>query len=147
MSYNSDFQRQFIERSLDLVRTYSGEFDATNLINCLLGLLIIPHEVCFENIPTTSLSDFGIGADCVTEYGNGAKGMPRSAESYNTRLLVADLRHAIAHFHVTPLPHQGQVQEFEFKNVRSGFAAVLTIGQLRTLVSKMADALYALKDV
>jgi hypothetical protein len=47
MSYNSDFQKEFIERSLGLINSYAGNFDVTNLINCLLGLLVVPHAVCF----------------------------------------------------------------------------------------------------
>lgn len=44
MSYLSDFERSFSEHTLAVVEAYSGEYDATLLINCLLGLLVVPKE-------------------------------------------------------------------------------------------------------
>ena len=34
MSYNTDFDRAFMERSLSLIKEYKGPFDATLLLNC-----------------------------------------------------------------------------------------------------------------
>jgi hypothetical protein len=58
VSYNSDFQKDFIERSLLLVKEYKGPHDATILLNCLLGLIIVPDAKCFEAIPSDPLEDF-----------------------------------------------------------------------------------------
>jgi hypothetical protein len=51
MSFNSDFERAFMDRSLLLVKEYNGPYDATILLNCLLGLLIVPKEGCLSAIP------------------------------------------------------------------------------------------------
>ena len=56
MSYNSNFERAFIERSLALVQEYKGPFDATLLLNCLLGLLVVPKKSCLAAIPLAPLS-------------------------------------------------------------------------------------------
>ena len=57
MSYNSDFERAFIERSLTLVQEYRGPFDATLLLNCLLGLLVVPKESCLAAIPQVPITE------------------------------------------------------------------------------------------
>jgi hypothetical protein len=57
VSYNSDFERAFIERSLALVQQYSGPYDAALLLNCLLGLLVVPKESCLAAIPETPIAD------------------------------------------------------------------------------------------
>ena len=48
--------RAFMERTLKLVRGYEGKFEATHLINCLLGLLIVPSKTMFTGIPDEPLS-------------------------------------------------------------------------------------------
>ncbi len=57
----------FISRTMQLLNQYqtsiigkvpkSEEFEVTLLINCLLGLLIVPNEQCYNKIP---LKDFYI---------------------------------------------------------------------------------------
>ena len=44
MSYLSDFERSFSDHTLQLVRGYEGPFDATLMVNCLLGLLVVPKD-------------------------------------------------------------------------------------------------------
>jgi hypothetical protein len=46
-----DFERDFMRRTLELVREYQGPYDATFLLNCLLGLLIVPAERSLDEIP------------------------------------------------------------------------------------------------
>ena len=49
--------------TLEIVQRYGGEYDATLLLNCLLGLLIVPKEACFESIsedPISDLAEWGI---------------------------------------------------------------------------------------
>ena len=39
-----DFNVEFIVRTKDILLKYNGDFENTNLINCTLGLLILPYE-------------------------------------------------------------------------------------------------------
>jgi hypothetical protein len=41
MENAQQFERDFMRRTLELVRSYRGPYDATDLLNCLLGLLIV----------------------------------------------------------------------------------------------------------
>jgi len=61
MEYDNEFTYSFMNRTIRLIDGYDGPWNATLLVNCLLGLLIIPHKDFLEKIPTTkfeSLKDW-----------------------------------------------------------------------------------------
>jgi len=57
MSYLDDFEHSFMQHTLQIVRTYEGPFNASILINCLLGLLVVPKETALSAIPFDPLSN------------------------------------------------------------------------------------------
>ena len=62
MEYSNQFELDFMKRTLEIVKDYQGERDATLLINCLLGLLVVPKETLFNKIPKdpiTALKNWG----------------------------------------------------------------------------------------
>jgi HEPN pEK499 p136 len=138
MSYNSDFERAFIERSLALVQEYKGPFDATLLLNCLLGLLVVPKESCLAaipQVPIAELKEWGIDPKAIKSFGkfNGPNNDPQ-----NLRGLVWRLRNAVAHFHFRPVPSRGEVTAFSFHD-ESGFKAVVSLSELRLFVERLAS--------
>lgn len=139
MSYNSDFERAFIERTLVLVQEYRGSYDATLLLNCLLGLLVVPKEACLLKIPPdpvkTKLMDWGIDPVCITSYGRWTE---ENNDPNNLRGLVWRLRNAVAHFHFKPIPASGEVRAFNFQD-NSKFEATVPIAQLRVFVERLAE--------
>ncbi len=40
------FRLPVMQHTLQILDKYDGEFDATLLVNCLLGLLVVPKESC-----------------------------------------------------------------------------------------------------
>jgi hypothetical protein len=140
MSFNSDFDRAFMERSLELVKNYKGPYDATILLNCLLGLLIVPKEQCLQAIPTApidELKEWGISPTAIINKGNYGS---EDNNPSNLRGLVWRLRNAIAHFRFEPIPDRGEVKAFRF-NDRSGFEAEIPLDELRELVERLAKRL------
>lgn len=140
MSFNSDFERAFMERSLELVQRYEGPYDATLLLNCLLGLLIVPKESCLKSIPCEPIDElrkWGISPSAIEDHGrsNGEDDDPR-----NLRGLVWHLRNAIAHFRFEPRPDRGEVEAFHFHD-KSGFRATVQIDELRVFVERLAEQL------
>jgi HEPN pEK499 p136 len=138
MSFNSDFERAFIERSLVLVQQYKGPYDATLLLNCLLGLLVVPKESCLAAIPdtpTSQLLSWGIDPKAITSFGkwDGPNNDPN-----NLRGFIWRLRNAVAHFHFKPVPADGDVVAFNFKD-QSGFEATVQIAELRVFVECLAS--------
>ena len=56
MEYRDEFERDFMLRTLDIIKDYQGKYDATLVINCLLGLLIVPRETSlYAKIPGDSI--------------------------------------------------------------------------------------------
>ena len=51
MNYKSKFELDFMSRSREIIEQYQGPYDATLLINCMLGLLVVPKETLFSDIP------------------------------------------------------------------------------------------------
>jgi len=137
MSYNSDFERAFIERSLGLVQEYKGPHDATLLLNCLLGLLVVPKESCLAAIPADPISDlrkWGIDPSAISDFGRADR---PDEDPHNLRGLVWRLRNSVAHFRFRPEPEQGEVKAFHFHD-KSGFKATVELAQLRTFVERLA---------
>lgn len=138
MSYLSNFERSFSEHTLAVVDEYTGQYDATLLINCLLGLLVVPKETVLGAIPETPLSElqkWGISPASIRDPGV-ARGR-RDPDPSTLRGLVFNLRHSVAHFKIQPVPKDGEVLAFEFRNDR-GLHAVVPIGELRDFVKRLS---------
>jgi hypothetical protein len=137
VEYEPDFAKSFMRRTLDIARTYNGPYDATLLINCMLGLLVVPKEALIDKIPAApfeSLAEWGIKPGSIRSAGKCEYGHEHSP---TLRQLVRRMRNAVAHFKIEPFPSRGEVQGFSFKD-RNGFDARITLPELHDLVVKLA---------
>jgi hypothetical protein len=140
VEYEPDFAKSFMHRTLEIARGYSGPYDATLLINCLLGLLIVPKETLIEKVPATpfdSLADWGIQPSSIKRPGKCEYGHEHAP---NLRQLVRRMRNSVAHFRIEPYPKRGEVQGFTFRD-RNGFYAVLSLSELQQFVVKLSGHL------
>ena len=140
VEYADEFERDFMNRTLSLLEEYNGPYDATLLINCLLGLLIVPNETLFEKIPSAPLvhlEEWGVKPSSIKKTGKPTK---RNGEPASLRDIVSNLRNCVAHFQVKPLAHEGQCAGFEFEN-RSGFKASLSLEEMNVLIRRLAPHL------
>ncbi|PYK17717.1 MAG: hypothetical protein DME55_09095 [Verrucomicrobia bacterium] len=142
MEYDPDFARSFMQRTLNIATSYEGPHDATLLINCLLGLLIVPKEALFEKVPTSrfeSLAEWGINPSSIKRFGRCEYG---DEHKPNLRQLVRRLRNAVAHFKIDPLHEKGTVKGFAFRD-RNGFHAEVSLPEIQSFVSKLSKHLAA----
>ena len=140
MSYLDDFEHSFMQHTLQIVRQYQGEYDATLLINCLLGLLVVPKEKFLEAVPEEPLSKlkkWGIDPKSIECTGRSHDGNLRPD---TLRGLVINLRHAVAHCLLEPVSENNEVHSFRFSN-GSGMRAVIKLKQLRVFVERLAEYL------
>lgn len=140
MSYLSDFEHSFIEHTLALVDSYKGDFDVTLMINCLLGLLVLPKEQFLDHIPDeplTALKKWGIDPSSIRCAGRPTQANPHPE---TLRGLVTNLRHAIAHFNVRPFPPTKDVDYFEYTN-KAGLHAEVSIAEMRAFVRALSKHL------
>ena len=140
MSYLGEFDRAFMRHTLSLLDAYDGDHDATMLVNCLLGLLVVPKETVLEAIPEAPLSElaaWGINPASIRASGAAYRGNPHPE---TLRGLVIGLRHAVAHFRIRPLPDTGEVESFEYRNDR-GLHAVISLEEMRVFTRRLAGHL------
>src|SRR5207237_9091448 len=102
------FERDFIVRTLKVIDQYErhvmndvpkqDQFEITLLINCLLGLLVLPNERCYESIPAlplNQLSDWGLSPDFILSWGTRRKDVKE--RHGNLLEIVHRLRNGVAH--------------------------------------------------
>lgn len=138
MEYDPDFAKSFMRRTLDIASTYAGPYDATLLVNCLLGLLIVPKEALIDKIPAApfaSLADWGICPGSIKSPGRCEYGHDHEP---NLRQLVRRMRNAVAHFRIEPFPSKGEVEGFTFRD-KNGFHARLPLAELHQFVVKLSQ--------
>ena len=137
MEFPEEFEREFMKRTLSLVKTYTGPKDATLLLNCLVGLLIVPKETAIDRIPLEPLSSllkWGITPSSIVAFGvsKGKRPQPDTI-----RGLVHSLRNSIAHFNITPQQENHQVIAFRFQDA-NGFDATIKVSEMREFVERLA---------
>lgn len=140
MQFDRQFERDFMRRTLKLVHEYEGPYDATLLLNCLLGLLIVPKETSLEQIPTdpiSKLAEWGISPSSIKNFGKKNK---KNQYPETLRGIVYSLRNSIAHIRVRPTDDNRQVKGFVFTDL-SGFNASIDLDEVRVFVEKLADHL------
>lgn len=140
VEYEPEFARSFMRRTLEILKSYSGPYDATLLVNCLLGLLVVPKESLIDKVPIDpfdQLSSWGIRPESIQRTGHCDYGHEQKS---NLRQLVRRLRNALAHFNVDPIHDRGVVSAFRFED-RNGFRAVVPLSELHTLATRLAEHL------
>jgi hypothetical protein len=139
-----DFAQRTL-RNLEYIENHaeSGEvFEATQLINSMLGLLIFPQQEFYDSIPETSLADLE------------KQGWPRISTSGDLTMLPKDaktlkglmryLRNGIAHFNLEFLADESsQIYGIRIWNLAGGelsgtknWEAVISLEDLRILLRK-----------
>ena len=139
MEYSQQFTRDFMRRTLDLVKQYKGEHDATLLLNCLLGLLIVPKESFINKIPedpVSCLPRWGLSVQSIKSFGK-QKGQDHP---HTLRQVVWSLRNSVAHCRFEPVHENGKVTGFSFDD-KSGFSATINLIEVRQFVERLAEYL------
>lgn len=107
MTAYENFSIDFIKRTLNILEGYMGEYDVTNLINCAVGLIIIPKEQhfnCLRSINIQTLEEiYGI-----------TKPNIRYSNDDSLSNIVRHMRNSIAHGKIT----QEKVKDNKIKSLR-----------------------------
>ncbi len=116
MKYADQFEQDFAARTQTLLESYGGAYDATLLVNCLVGLLFIPRARSFERIPNDPVSDlsqWGVSSESISSFGERR---PSDQHEPNTvRGFVQSLRNAVAYFQLAPKYKDGQASAFRYQ--------------------------------
>ncbi len=142
MVYAQELDQKHLLNTVKLVRTYKGRYEATNLLNSLLVLLVLPNEKLFgriPDVPISQLAGWGIRDDSVRSLGDEQRGNG-NGHGPTLRRVVRNLRRAVAEMKVRPRYAEGLSPAFEFRT-GGGFWAVLSAEELKTFVQNLATHL------
>ncbi|WP_147405403.1 HEPN family nuclease [Orbus hercynius] len=107
MTEYSNGNLDFIQRTLDILeRNKDEKYNVTLLINCCIGLLVVPKEAFFDNIKTMALSQFNIDTAHLT-----AKNKDKNLQS-----IVRRMRNGITHFHLDFESRDNEINKITIKD-------------------------------
>jgi hypothetical protein len=124
------FEVEFVERTQRILIEYSGEYKLTNLLNCMIGLIVLPNERAQNDFPTLwerDIKDIPIYSDLKINIFNPIRGKDRNTgviDYYPTTLKVflRKLRNSIAHQNIEPINEGGLFVGAVFRNKIFGVA-------------------------
>jgi len=141
MAEYTDFNKDVIERTIDIVESYDEikgkKYEVTLLINCLTGLLVLPKEILSKqkhySLPNSNLEDledWGIKQEHIIKVSCASCG-------YKLNNIVRHMRNSVAHMRIDALnDDSGKIVMLRFKD--SGFKAEIPIKALEEFVKKLA---------
>jgi len=140
MGLYKDIDIDFAKRTLKIIEQYDKakqpgpeNFEVTLLVNCLVGLLILPHERRINVIPDVGiekLREWSIDPSFINSW--GGKGQRKTL-----RQLVRRLRNSVAHFHIEAEGTEQDIERLKFSD-RNGFSATIPVANLRAFVKQCA---------
>jgi hypothetical protein len=127
-------EKDFVDNTLHILQNYDGRYGVTLLVNCLLGLIVLPKERDYNNISGKDgihFSDLGIEDSDIRSWGNIEENQRTAAR------FLRCMRNSIAHIHIESISSEGEIESLLFSD-KSGFEAVLRIEKLADIVVKLA---------
>lgn len=120
-----NFSIEFVRRTKEILQDYSGKRDMTLLLNCTLGLIILPYEKGRssrnQRIWKTSIEDIkelhGVQIDIFNPIKYRHK-TTKQLEYYpkNLESILRKIRNGIAHQHIEPVNADGEFCGVVVKN-------------------------------
>lgn len=145
MSHYKNQELDFINRTKAIIKQYDSfqivekeKFEVTLLLNCLVGLLILPQQHWFDSLPTVIVSqkEWGINPNHISSIKEG--------ETKNIKDIARHLRNSIAHYEFVAFDNSSnQISSIKFKDKdREGnitFEAIIPLPNLRQFANKLTD--------
>lgn len=136
-----DYQQitsDFAKRTKTLIEEYDGEYEVTLLVNCCLGLLVVPKEKDFKKIPDLVIPEngelWGLSRKMLTVKCNEC--------GYTLPDVIRQIRNGVCHFNISSIPNEnGQIEFLEIKD-GGKFTAKLSVAQLKNLAFSLTDHIY-----
>ena len=118
------FPIDFVRRTMANLARYRDKFEFTNLLNCTLGLIILPYEKAMKG--TQPQSPWSTNLDVLSNLPSfqilrfkplqkGRKGKPKDCKK-NLKILLQKIRNGLAHQNVQPVNQNGQFEGVVIKN-------------------------------
>jgi len=151
MSYYKQQEFDFVDRTKQIIEQYDNgiiptekeKYEVTLFLNCLVGLLILPQQKWYDDLPTniTTSNDWGIDEAEIKIIKN-----PNLKEEDKTIANIArHLRNSVAHYRFEVFSDEKkEIQEIkftDFKGKEKTFEAKISVESLRKFTEKLTDVL------
>lgn len=106
----------FVERTKENLQNYQGNFEITQLINSMLGLLVFPAQKYFPNNATKEYKQHIL--NLLNEYEISLDKLPQSTRKIDLYEYIRKLRNGIAHAHIELLSNSGdEIDQLKIWNI------------------------------
>lgn len=148
--YYSNQEFDFVQRTIEIIKQYEKfqidkkeKFEVTLFINCLVGLLILPQQYWFDNLPTDIVSqrEWGISPEHISTIKKG--------ETKNVKDIARHLRNSVAHYNFIAFKNSSsKICSIQFRDKKvinktkkeiKTFEAKIPIECLKKFVNKLSD--------
>ena len=142
----------FIKRTKRIIEQYEQlvmpivpkieQYETTLFLNCLVGLLIIPEQKWFENLPETVVTEIEWGiSPAIISIITDSKGIQ---EDKTVKNVAKHLRNSIAHnnFNVLKADVITDIRFKDYKDKRKTlqtFSAIISVKEITKFVQKFAE--------
>ncbi|KAA6321365.1 hypothetical protein EZS27_028975 [termite gut metagenome] len=149
MEYNNS-QSDFITRTKEIIKQYERgqipkeeKYEITLLLNCLVGLLIIPQQKWYKELPTEIISEriWGIDPDNISAQCKSGKKQKKTVKNIATHL-----RNSIAHYSFGMCKgSSGKIDKIKFEDFTNNdktvntFETEMSIDSLRKFTDKLTE--------
>jgi hypothetical protein len=145
MGNYANFEPDFIQRTISLIEQYDEfiagvefekQYNYTLIINCFLGLVVMPKERIIENIPNEVLSN-----EFKTHLGLENSEIHDSIT--DLQKLIHQLRNSVAHFNIEVISadQNFKVDYLLFRHRNNSVVAKIPASDMKAFLKKYADIL------
>lgn len=150
MGYYTNQDLDFVKRTKDIIEQYDAfqidkkiKYEVTLLLNCLIGLLILPQQRLFNELPKTVInkSEWGISTDDIWIILDRRK----RNEEKNILNIARHLRNSVAHYRFQAYPEKiDDIKAITFLDYLNdgttlSFKVTIKIDDLRLFANKISD--------
>jgi hypothetical protein len=130
-------EKEFVNQTLHILQNYEGPYGVTLLLNCLLGLIVLPQERYFGHTEDNRLGikELGIDDEDIKSWGDIREDGKTGAQ------LLRCMRNSIAHIQIKSISENGEIASLSFAD-KSGFKVVLSLEKIKTMVYKLAEYIH-----
>lgn len=153
MGYFKCQEKDFVERTIAILEQYEiikektpqEYYDITLLMNCSLGLLILPQQVWFDRLPKDIIDQekWGIDPSDISTSETISKEKKAKVDEKSVRCMARHIRNSISHYRFNILSSNDtnlDYIEIEDKlGSKTTFKAEISIEHFRTFVLSLAN--------
>jgi hypothetical protein len=139
MSEYAIFPIDFINRTRENLEKYSGKYEVTNLINCCLGLIIIPKQKLKDKMPKYVFNNED------NSFGITKSNIPYEEKSnFDLSNVLRHIRNGLAHGRIDQKTHNCEIVGLRIhdklnENENENFVIEFSIEEFKNFAVKISD--------